>query len=397
MSYQDFLLNNATRITSIESTLRSLTWFLPGRFKDAELASEALYATLNLLSLYHDGIISKAAGSLPSLRKPTLSSHGRYTSAWSSFSSTYNYLAHALAIISRSELLIEMIARRKLGSRRRWRVVLMLECFKALLRLKLVALTRRMLVNPPLPQRTIDPTTIEAHRPVSGPATHHPSHQGSSSAKTIDSSLSSDLPSTFTWVGKRTGTTRPTIASLRAQSHHPDEPHSRGSTRNLVNEYLSRRALTLEGLLKPLELIRKLRTNKARLAELIWILRPVIYALTINRFGQHHPAPFLFSLSIEYLSYSLRQSSLQQPLQLYNNPHGTAFNRFVSELERTEFSQRQKAFWCYFLRGPLWILWTKPKLISISQKLSSKPLLNLISLAIQDYTPLIDEYHYYTS
>ena len=35
------LVQNATRISSIESSLRSLTWFLPGRFKDSELASEA--------------------------------------------------------------------------------------------------------------------------------------------------------------------------------------------------------------------------------------------------------------------------------------------------------------------------------------------------------------------
>lgn len=39
--YEAFLANNVSTISSIESTLRSLTWFLPGRFKDAELASEA--------------------------------------------------------------------------------------------------------------------------------------------------------------------------------------------------------------------------------------------------------------------------------------------------------------------------------------------------------------------
>lgn len=40
-SYESLLVANATRISSIESSLRSLTWFLPGRFKDSELASEA--------------------------------------------------------------------------------------------------------------------------------------------------------------------------------------------------------------------------------------------------------------------------------------------------------------------------------------------------------------------
>lgn len=39
--YESFLLNNVATISTLESSLRSLTWFLPGRFKDAELASEA--------------------------------------------------------------------------------------------------------------------------------------------------------------------------------------------------------------------------------------------------------------------------------------------------------------------------------------------------------------------
>lgn len=39
--YEAFLLENVSTISSLESSLRSITWFLPGRFKDAELASEA--------------------------------------------------------------------------------------------------------------------------------------------------------------------------------------------------------------------------------------------------------------------------------------------------------------------------------------------------------------------
>jgi hypothetical protein len=39
--YEDFLINNVSTISTLESSLRSITWFLPGRFKDAELASEA--------------------------------------------------------------------------------------------------------------------------------------------------------------------------------------------------------------------------------------------------------------------------------------------------------------------------------------------------------------------
>jgi hypothetical protein len=40
-SYQHFLLKNSSQISSIESSLRSLTFILPGQFKDAEIASES--------------------------------------------------------------------------------------------------------------------------------------------------------------------------------------------------------------------------------------------------------------------------------------------------------------------------------------------------------------------
>ncbi|KAI7958422.1 hypothetical protein MJO29_006639 [Puccinia striiformis f. sp. tritici] len=406
-TYQDFLLSNATRITSIESTLRSLTWFLPGRFKDAELASESLYTALNLLSLYHDRIITKVAASLPSSQRPTQTSHARYTTAWCAVSSMYNFLAHALAIISHSQLLIEMVARRRLGSKRRWRVVLMLELIKALLRLKLVDLTSRMLVNPSLPERSVDPATLEAHQSRNASTTTSTANDPWSTQSSYSNNLltsPSPTPSSSsesTWVGKRTGIVRPLIANLRS----PQNDQLIGTAgKSLVNDYLSRKALTLEEVLKPLDLVRKSKTNKDKLAEIIWILRPVIYVLTINRFGHRHTIPFFCSLSLEYLSYSLRQSGLERPGQssrpsplFFTKPRRTAFQSFVSELERNELDSRRLAFWSYFLRGPLWSLWTKPKLLQISKKFESVPIFNLISTAILDYTPLLDEYHYYVS
>ncbi|KAI8452548.1 peroxisome membrane protein [Phakopsora pachyrhizi] len=373
-SYQEFLLSNATRIASIESTLRSLTWFLPGRFKDAELASEALYASLNLLSVYHDRIITKATSRLPASVKPPLTSHGRYTTAWSSVSTKYNVLSHALVVISHTELLIEMCARRKLGSRKRWRVVIFLECVKAILRLQLVNLTGRMLVNPPLPHRAIDPSTLENTIETTGHDTPESSLKSPSSA------------SNLTWTGKRTGISHPSIASRSGES-----------AKSLVNQYLARKALTVEEVLKPLELVRKLQNNRDKLAELIWILRPVIYVIAISRCGRSNFLSFFCSLSIEYLSFSLRQSSLEEPRKIFKSPRRATFQNFVSELERNESNQRRKAFWTYLLKGPLWIMFTRPKLLKVSKSLSGKPLLNLLSMIIQDYTPLIDEYYYYTA
>ncbi|KAL9014548.1 MAG: hypothetical protein Q9173_000803 [Seirophora scorigena] len=39
-SYEDFVTRNASSVTQIESALRSLTYIVPGRFRESELASE---------------------------------------------------------------------------------------------------------------------------------------------------------------------------------------------------------------------------------------------------------------------------------------------------------------------------------------------------------------------
>lgn len=38
--YEELLLDNVSTVRSVESGLRNLTWLLPGRFADADVASE---------------------------------------------------------------------------------------------------------------------------------------------------------------------------------------------------------------------------------------------------------------------------------------------------------------------------------------------------------------------
>ncbi|KAJ9104775.1 hypothetical protein QFC19_003916 [Naganishia cerealis] len=61
-AYDDTLLDNTSTLVQVETALRNVTWFLPGRFQDAEVASEGgewVYSALSLVSLYHDSILSK--------------------------------------------------------------------------------------------------------------------------------------------------------------------------------------------------------------------------------------------------------------------------------------------------------------------------------------------------
>lgn len=89
-AYEDALLSSSSTLTSVESTLRNLTWFLPGRFEDAEIASEGcectasislqdgaevpthcplreVYSALSVVSLYHDSVIAKRLNRISAL------------------------------------------------------------------------------------------------------------------------------------------------------------------------------------------------------------------------------------------------------------------------------------------------------------------------------------------
>src|SRR5215471_18883898 len=101
--YEAFLINNVSTISTLESSLRSVAWFLPGRFKGADLASESRWLSLsihinlqyithlssvttllNVMSMYHDTLLARIVQNNPKY-KPLIPSslHTRFTRAWS--------------------------------------------------------------------------------------------------------------------------------------------------------------------------------------------------------------------------------------------------------------------------------------------------------------------------
>lgn len=127
--YSSLLLTDGTahRLSRIESSLRSLTYFVPGQ----SLSSESLYTGLNLLSLYHDALLSRtSSNSGSSLSLSGTSPHTRYTKWWIQQSRLYKAIARLLSVLSYTQLMLEMAARKYRGEKGRWRVVLGLESLK---------------------------------------------------------------------------------------------------------------------------------------------------------------------------------------------------------------------------------------------------------------------------
>ncbi|QRW05495.1 peroxisomal membrane protein PEX16 [Ceratobasidium sp. AG-Ba] len=352
--YESFLISNASTISTIESSLRSLTWFLPGRFRDAELASETLTATLNLLSLYHDTLLARRM-ELDPKSKPVLppSVHSRYTRAWAKRDGGYRWAARLLEIVRFVELVIEMGMRRKLKAKTVWRGIFMLEAIKAGLKLFLLKLTRRPVLLPPIPEREMDPATLSLE-PLVDPQ------------PIVDSTSPPCTPDH--------------IKNNRALPSPLLTPPKGGAKPMPIEDYLMGKALSTDDLRAPARLVDILASPRDWIAEVLFILRPLIYVYLLSRSPKNKSRPLAISLAIELVSRNLRR--LPPP---------------SAHLERAEYARRDRDLIWYLFRGVIWSEWTRPKLDAIAKKTQDAPLLGLLSAFIGDWVPLIDEYYYYTA
>ncbi|PPR05695.1 hypothetical protein CVT26_008936 [Gymnopilus dilepis] len=354
--YEAFLINNVSTISTLESSLRSITWFLPGRFKDAELASESLTSLLNLISMYHDTLLARVVKANPSYRPliPT-SLHTRFTKAWSDKDSLYKWTSRVLQVINYTELVVEMMLRRKVSEKARWRTVILIETIKASLRLLLLKITRRPLLSPPIPEREFDPTTL-------------PPSSNSTSPTLAPSSAPASPPMT--------------PEHLR-NNHVPLEPHpllTPSHSDVSPEEFLLPKALTTSSVKPSLTLIRTLSGPGEWLAEVVYILRPLVYACLLvadRRKPERSNRALVTALIMEMISRQLRR-----------NPPPSA------SLERSEYARRDKDILWYLLRGSIWESYTRPKLESLVSATSHTPILGLFGALLKDWIPLIDDYYY---
>ncbi|KZT72845.1 peroxisome membrane protein [Daedalea quercina L-15889] len=357
--YESFLVKNVSTISSLESTLRSITWILPGRFRDAELASEALSASLNVMSMYHDTLLEKVVQADPkykALIPPSL--HARYTRAWSEKDSLYKWAARVLQLVRFTELLIEMGLRRKVSQRNRWRGIVVLEVMKAVLRLILLRITKRPVLSPPIPEREFDPSAVPLDADAASSPTIAPSSPPSSLPATPEHLKNNHEPLPL----------HPLLTPPPpTQSPQP------------VEDFLLPKALSTSSVKAPTALLTPLASPKDWLSEIIYILRPLVYVVTLTR-KRRRTNPLMVVLMMELLARNLRRV-----------PQRSA------QLERAEYALRDRDMLWYLLRGTIWQSWTKPKLEAIADKTVNAPLLGLFSALMRDWIPLIDEYYYYTA
>ncbi|KAK4997772.1 hypothetical protein LTR66_002863 [Elasticomyces elasticus] len=254
-----------------------------------------------------------------------------------------------------------MAARRR-GEKTRWRVVVLLEIIKAFCRLLLLRLTNsRPLLSPPLPERVepIAPTERE------------------NSSDGIESPLSERSEQTA-WTMPRTGLSLPTLPSSSD-----------------ISAYLISRVLTADDIKPPKSLLHRV-TGVGELAEVMYILRPVIYAMAMQYWCIRDPAngrkrwqPWLLGLSIEYGARQLAKKDLAD--------RRAGGLQGLTGLEKEELRRRGWGLGWWAMRGAFYENVTKDWIHSVTGKLRDKPLLNMVGGVIEDYEFLWDQYYFPTA
>jgi peroxin-16 len=194
----------------------------------------------------------------------------------------------------------------------------------------------RPLVSPPLPAREIDPNALEelANSPSANLLTDFPPNLSSTSPFEDDPNHPYTLP--------RTGGTLPSLSSTSSASSF--------TRTDGITSYLFSRVLTVEDIKPAAQLLRPLN-GLSWYAEVLHILRPLLYALIMQRWVRKHGEqnakrswwPWLLGLSIEYASR-----------ELWKRENERSYRSSLGKLEKEERHQRTKAMWWWALRGAMY-------------------------------------------
>ena len=362
--YGDFITKNAGAVGQVEGALRSLSYIIPGGFRESEIASESLNSGVQVLSLYHDSLLSRALAHSLQHRAVHQSPHNRYTRFYCQKSPTYRRTATTLQLVQYTELLLEMMAKRR-GEKARWRLVVFLETIKAICRLILMRLTNsRPLLSPPLPEREV----VEEKAVQDEEALHSPPSEPSNISEAGSEQ----------WTMPRTSLTLPPLP-----------------TSEDISSYLMSKVLTADDIKPPKALLHRV-SGLGEAGEIMYIVRPVIYAAAMAYWSRRKDGrgkadwrPWLLGLSIEYAARQLSKRDLET-----RRPGGA---RGLTQLEREEFKKRGWAMAWWMMRGAFYENVTKGVITGFTTKLKGKLLLDMVGNFIEDYQFLWDEYYAPTS
>ncbi|KAJ3218137.1 Peroxisomal membrane protein pex16 [Dinochytrium kinnereticum] len=246
----EVLRENAALLGTLESSIRSLTYILPGRFKHSEIVAEGskelnqeiplnlkVYGVLNVFNMYLDSILQQGQMSRTSIdERPSI--FNQYTRSALKSSKIYAALSYSVTIVQHLQVLAEMIAKELGSDKLRWQVVGIIEFMKLVSRLLVFKLSkRRTILHSQVVERDFDVSQISVDQKAT------------------------------TWTGPRSQKDYARLEGFLDKE--------KTITNNGVSKYLVSRAI-LDSAKRPSDYLTELGRLRAA-AEWIYIIKPFIY------------------------------------------------------------------------------------------------------------------------
>lgn len=353
-TYATFVRSNASQVSQLESALRSLQYIIPGRFHETPIISEFLHTFLALLTAYHTHL-------LPSPSPPSPGT--RYQRFCEVTSSAYGRCAALLRTLQYTQLLCEMFAKRA-GERVRWRVVVVLELVKAVLRLCM--------------------GRASGGRSVVGTGV------GDDKQKRVVDDEAASTPDVG-WDGIGNGPGETEWKMPRTGMKLPPMPSNSGMSGESITDFLGKRVVRADEIKSAKRLVRKIASVQGQLAEIMWILRPVVYALALQRCQGYKRdwRPWALGLAMEIASRQLAKKDVREGV--FGGVRG------LTGVEREELKRRGWNMAWWGMRGAFYENVTRQWIQGFAGKLKGKPLLDMVGVIVEDYDYLWDDYYFSTA
>ena len=259
------------------------------------------------------------------------------------------------------------------------------------LRLVIMGITKRPVLSPAIPRREYDLSSLPSSFLSSSPSS---------------SSRPKSLPSSTNVASLPSATTRPVVTALAP--HAPLRSHLLPLTPALPESHLP----------DPLTLLPPMETTSAWTSEMIESSVTLIHVLLLIRASvrsnsfclaarlcpTRHGVKLIFEKQSQYrpsslstlssriapfaipLFLSLLARSLRQPLQ------GTEHDSALLADQYAQIDRRMAL--TALLTGPMWVGWTRPKVLRVVKGLERIPVVGLVGEFVEGYLPLVDDYFY---